>query len=424
MELKPIPGNAAQLRCDELVSYAFRHLDKYSYSKRGLYPYRRTWKKFLIFAGEKYFSQDLAERFLVTQGIPKDTWTIPYRANSERAGALRAMRMLTCLTGEGSRHFKQNRCLPLHLPDNIKQIFRDYETYCIRHRRYRADTLHGRLSTLRRFLDFICEHNKRSLENLRAEDVSEFLQSKKHMAQRTFTTWIDTLKMFFRYLWTFEITTKDLSLCLPVARVAKDAHIPTVWSREQVDAILSAVDRSQPTGKRNYAILLLACRLGLRAKDIRELKLENFRWAEARLEFIQSKTGVATSLPIENDVGEAIIEYLRHGRPKTGYRELFLRVKAPFEPLRDSSALSSMLRCYLRRAGVAVPRHGHAGMHSFRHTLVAQMLEQNTSLTVVSNILGHTATESVRFYMKVDIASLRSACLNPNSIGSGEVHNV
>src|SRR6202007_2110989 len=135
------------------------------------------------------------------------------------------------------------------------------------------------------------------------------------------------------------ILEKDLSAELPKIRVPRDATIPSVWDQELLVRLLRAVDRSSAKGKRDYVILLLACRLGMRAGDIRTLKLDNLHWAESTIEITQAKTGAPLTLPLTNEVGDALIDYLKSGRPQAGHRELSLKVNPPFDPFTENSHL-------------------------------------------------------------------------------------
>jgi len=179
--------------------------------------------------------------------------------------------------------------------------------------------------------------------------------------------------------------------------------------------MLSAIDRNCARGKRDYAILLLACRLGLRSKDIRLLVLENLRWEDARIELTQAKTGRALALPLLDDVAEALIDYLRNGRPSSPAREVFLSTYVPHEPISSASAPTSIMKHYLRSAGIPVPKRPF-GLHSLRHTLATQLLENNVPLPTISEVLGHRSTESTRIYTKVDIAALRATSLDPDAM--------
>jgi integrase len=189
-----------------------------------------------------------------------------------------------------------------------------------------------------------------------------------------------------------------------------------VWSQRQVAALLAAVDRSSPCGKRDYAILLLAARLGMRASDIRGLCLDHLLWDQARIEMSQTKGGGRLSLPLTEEVGAALIDYLRHGRPPTHYREVFLRVNAPFQPFAGDNNLHYIITTYRQRAGIALPAQSRRGLHSLRHSVASRLLETGTSLETISSILGHLSPESTRIYTKVDIEALRSAALDPEEV--------
>ena len=135
-----------------------------------------------------------------------------------------------------------------------------------------------------------------------------------------------------------------------------------------------------------------------------------------RIEFPQSKTGVSLTLPLIPAVGEAIIDYLRHGRPPTQHREVFLRLHAPFDPLWTQS-LWHIVAFYRRRAGVRGPRNGGAGLHSLRHTLATRLLRAGVPLETISQVLGHVSSESTRVYTKVDLDALRGVALDPEEVG-------
>jgi integrase len=205
---------------------------------------------------------------------------------------------------------------------------------------------------------------------------------------------------------------KDLSPHVPRIRLWRQDRLPAIWKPEQIEAMLAAIDRTSPLGKRNFAIVLLACRLGLRTCDIRTFKLEDIRWDEAKIAVRQSKTGVPLVLPLSEEVGQALIDYLKHGRPRSQHREVFLSINAPFAPFGHSYNFHNIITDCRRLAGLRVPREGHWGMHSFRHTLATRLLECGTPLPVISDILGHRSIDSTQVYTKVDLASLRGAALD------------
>jgi site-specific recombinase XerD len=203
----------------------------------------------------------------------------------------------------------------------------------------------------------------------------------------------------------------DLSPHVPKVRIARDARLPSVWRPQEVEALLAAVDRSSPKGKRDYAILLLACRLGLRVSDIVTLRLEHICWDQSRLDLVQFKTGEPLTLPLTEEVGQALIDYLQHGRPVTPYREVFLRLHAPLEPLSHRNSLQTLITFYRRRAGIALPADRKQGLSSLRHSVATRLLEVATPIEVISAVLGHSSLESTQIYLKVDVETLRSATL-------------
>ncbi len=222
---------------------------------------------------------------------------------------------------------------------------------------------------------------------------------------------VSDLRSFLRFLYMENLVSVDLSPHVPTIRVPRDARLPSVWRPEDVAALLAAVDRASPKGKRDYAILLLACRLGLRVGDIRTLRLDHLRWDTARLEKPQEKTSQWLTLPLDEEVGDALIDYLQHGRPVTQYREVFLRVNAPIEPLGATNNLHHLITFYRRRAGIPLPARQEKGLHSLRHTVATRLLEADTPLETIAAILGHRSLDATRLYTKVDVEALRSVAI-------------
>jgi integrase len=198
---------------------------------------------------------------------------------------------------------------------------------------------------------------------------------------------------------------------VPKVRIRNHCHIPTVWKSADIDAVLKAVDRESPTGKRDFAILILACRLGIRVGDIRALKLDNVDWHRRCLSFRQAKTGGALELPLDDEIAEALIDYLRNGRPPTEYREVFVRVNAPFTPFSATDNLYQILEKYRRLAGVELPARSRRGLHSLRHSVASRLLSSGVPLEEVGSILGHQSLDATRVYTSVDIDALRTAAL-------------
>ena len=152
--------------------------------------------------------------------------------------------------------------------------------------------------------------------------------------------------------------------------------------------------------------------MGLRAGDIRTLKLENLHWAESTIEITQAKTGTPLTLSLTSEVGEALIDYLKSGRPQTTHREVFLRVTPPFDPFRDNDSLHHIIKYWRQLAGITFRSPQKQGLHSLRHTIATRLLEKGTALPTIAEILGHTSLESTRIYAKADVEALRGVALD------------
>ena len=160
--------------------------------------------------------------------------------------------------------------------------------------------------------------------------------------------------------------------------------------------------------------MTLITRYGLRAADVKDLMLSNLRWDTNTIEVIQSKTRNPLRLPLMKDVGWAIIDYLKHGRPVSDNPYVFLTSTVPFRPFGvNSCALNAILTKHIRAAGVRIPREVPKGVHSLRHTLASTMLANDVPLPVISSVLGHVTTKATSIYLHIDIERLKECALDP-----------
>ena len=183
--------------------------------------------------------------------------------------------------------------------------------------------------------------------------------------------------------------------------------IPRAIGADQVRQLLASIDRCTPIGRRDYAILLLLARLGLRSSEVAFLNLDDIDWKAGRLS-VRGKNRRQLELPLPPDVGKAIVAYLQHGRPHSTSRRVFLRGKAPIRGLLGQSAIGSLVRHALERAGIVAPTKG---AHQFRHGLATQMLRHGASLTEIGEVLGHCSPQTTKIYTKVDLKALRTLAL-------------
>ena len=201
---------------------------------------------------------------------------------------------------------------------------------------------------------------------------------------------------------------------VPAVRSSKQARVPSVWDPGHVARILDAIDRSNPCGKRDYAIILLVTRLGLRSIDVKRLEFADFDWPGNRLFVVQAKTGHRVQLPLLKEVGWAVIDYIRHGRPVCDCPQVFLRHLAPIGPFSDQDHLHQILVKHARVAHVPVSDKRRHGMHSLRHTLATKLMEDGTPVEQIADILGHQSVRSTGVYLKSSLGLLAKCALDPD----------
>ncbi|MGE8421864.1 MAG: tyrosine-type recombinase/integrase [Sphingobacterium siyangense] len=225
----------------------------------------------------------------------------------------------------------------------------------------------------------------------------------KHLA-------LSIIRSFLAFLTGIGRTVKDLSLLIPRDNYKKQAKLPSVYTKQEVMVILDSIDRSTTTGKRDYALIMLAVRLGLRASDISGLEFGHILWQQNIICFSQKKTGETIKLPLTVDVGEALIDYIRYGRPSSQSAFVFLERLFPHGPI-DAKRVSGAADRAIRQSGVEIGRRKH-GSHALRHTMASMLLENQVSLPVISSILGHSSIQTSMCYLRIDIEGLRQCTLD------------
>jgi site-specific recombinase XerD len=185
--------------------------------------------------------------------------------------------------------------------------------------------------------------------------------------------------------------------------------IPQRLTTDEVERVLALYTGKAPTDLRNRAILILLARLGLRAHEVISLSLDDINWHEAHLIIRTRKTRHERMLPLSQDVGGALADYLRWGRPVTTSRVIFLHCRAPFRPFSGSAAISRIAARALVRTGVT--GHARLGAHVFRHTAASGMVNRGASFKDVADVLGHQSLQTTGIYAKLDLDALSEVAL-------------
>jgi len=294
-------------------------------------------------------------------------------------------------------------------PKNSRQRFTDdYRRYLLQERGLAEVTSIIYVGFAEQFLSNRFGNGDVRLVELSVTDVTNFVQSAAHQLSsgraKLLVTALRSLLRYMRYQGEISV---DLARCVPSVANWSLSTVPKFLPAGTVQRLLDRYGRNTPEGRRNYAVLVLLARLGLRACEIVALNLDDLDWDNGRIN-IRGKGGRLAQLPLPCDVGEAIALYLRFGRPRCTCRRVFLRHRAPVRGFAHSITVSTIVRRALINAGVDSVRKG---AHLFRHTLATDLLRQGVSLDGIGELLRHQSPNTTALYAKVDLTALRTLAL-------------
>jgi site-specific recombinase XerD len=293
-------------------------------------------------------------------------------------------------------------------PSPSEQLTCAYERFLLRERNLSRKTVAWHRRYVSRFLSERFDRAPFNLSNLCATDVTEFVQ--RHVQQGSpaeAKSLLAAMRSFLRYLHYKGLINYDLSLAVPKVARWSFSTVPKHLSPDQVREVLRHCDRGTALGRRDYAILLLLARLGLRAGEVVRLNLEDIDWETARIT-VCGKGEKWAQLPLPADVARVMANYLRRDRPRCTCRRVFIRDYAPIGGFNGSGAVASIVKRALTRAGVASARKG---AHLLRHSLATDMLRKGASLDEIGEVLRHKSPDTTAIYAKVDLSALKTLAL-------------
>ena len=290
-----------------------------------------------------------------------------------------------------------------------EQIFAEFSAYLQSERGLLPKSIVRHLPAVRRFLHEVCPAGADDLGKIRQETVTSYVE--RHARDRSPASgkamgW--SLRAFLRYLHHQGLSPLALAGCVPSIRSWRLASLPSHLSAAQVHEVLAGCDRVTAMGRRDFAILMMLARLGLRADEIATLTLDDIDWRAGEM-LLSAKGRQRARMPIPPDVGAAVVAYLRDGRPKSPCRRLFLRTLAPHVGFTSGCAITWIAKTALERAGIR--GCAHHGAHLFRHSLATELLRSGATLSEIGQLLRHESHDTTRIYAKVDIDTLRTLSL-------------
>ena len=284
--------------------------------------------------------------------------------------------------------------------------------YLLCERGLRRTTLQGYGCYLRSFEGYLRRVGVKQLVELSPALISAFVAERSAgLATASVGLLCGALREFLRYAHRQGALASDLSKTVDRPRTYRLSDIPRSITPAEVSQVLACVDRSSTRGKRDYAALLLLATYGLRSREVAAMTLDHIDWTREQLSVPGRKGGHSTAFPLSSSVGEALVDYLQHGRPRSAERQVFFMAFAPVRPI-SHTAVSKLATKYLRQAGIEVPR---PGSHTLRHSCVQRLVDADFPLKTIGDFVGHRSPKTTEIYTKVAVESLREIAL-----GDGE----
>ena len=360
------------------------------------------WRKVRLVAE---FGRWLARRRLSLRGVTEQTlerYRNRRRKPSCQAGGPIALAPLL-------KYLREIGVTPAAQPKPLRhwrdRILKDYQHFLTQERSLAPISVGHYLRIVERFLCDRFPGGRGRLGQLRPQDISSFiLHHPSCQMQGLLRLTTTALRSFLGFLFQTERIRANLAAAVPAVAIRPSPDLPRYLEAHQVEQILHQCDRRRRIGKRDFAILLLLARLGLRASEVMKLELEDIDWRTGQL-LIHGKGSRTDRLPLVSDVGQALADYIQKGRPLCSSRRVFIQSHAPYEPINCHHSIGDVVERALVRARLESP---HRGAHLLRHSLATRMIRNGASLADIAQVLRHQHSRSTEIYAKVDLGALRA----------------
>ena len=373
----------------------------------------------LKFQGDIIAEWSSLDQWMQSKGYHEFSEAVGYRYCDEQIGShlivagmstkakrrLRAIRMLTSYQKGGDFEFRSPRIERVFNGD-LGTVFQNYLDY-IKDVRHLSESSIQNNALYLFDLYFFLDSMGISLNDLDQDQMEAFFRIKRYTEASRHNAG-SIIKMFLQNAYDIGATVRDMSIYVPKDNYNRHSKIPTTYTEAEIRSAIESVDRTSPIGKRDYLVLLLAAEYGWRAKDITTFCFDKIDWDKNVIRFDQNKTGNAVEFPLLASIGNAIIDYMRHGRPESDSPYVILcSERSKWARPLSSPTIHSIVAQHLCKARVPDWQNKKHGPHSFRHSLATNMLKKEISLPVISTVMGHQTTATTKVYLKIDIQKLR-----------------
>ena len=381
-------------------------------STNTIYGYEKIWRQYAKWKNEEYFFYNekeysifLQEHYhfdIESQLLNLTKWQ-RHLANSKKIL-------------DNFNEYKQKK-LKIMFPESLynaipkhwNEIIESYLIYLKDVRQNGKTSIRIKKDYLKRELSYFYQKGLNNLSDLSPKYINLYLNDTIHAGNISKRRYFYVLRDFLTYLFIEGILKEDLSVYIPSVRSKERVKLPTYIKPEKIEELLNIIPKEKKIEKRNYAIILIAARLGLRISDILNIKLKDIDWQNNKFSVIQPKTNHLNILPLSKEVGWAIINYIKV-RPKCDNEYLFIKYKYPFEKLNHFNEFNK----YFDKVNIKVENDNKKGIHNLRHSLAINMLENEVPLSIIASTIGDSIEMTSNTYLKVDIKSLKSTTMEVN----------
>lgn len=402
---------------EEITNGLRKLLSDNNYSPSTIHFYEREWDKIHSFLSDTYGDTT----FDMERGLAylEDKYDLQTRYNDgtlsqQRVQLLRVIHMLEdyrlhqVLT---KRYYASKN--PIKLNDHYSDIHRQYMAFLPLNGLSKSTIDHYSCIS-REFMDYLTQKGITCAGDISIELCLGYIRTLAGLSFKTVEQKVCGIRHFLRFLCEKELLTENIASEIHMPPISKKAKIPSAWSADELRQLIRAIDRNSSIGKRDYAMILLACVLGLRIGDIKTLRFSNFDWESKKLSFVQHKTSKPLTLPLPEAIGWAVIDYIKNGRPKYYDTDIvFIKHMPPFDPFSDNDHLQQRIIYHMNKAGIRRDKDKHSGFHSLRHAAGSMLLEMETPLPVIATVLGHSDMDITGIYLKTDLKNLLECVLPP-----------
>lgn len=392
-----------------LIKNIKKELSEVGYKPGTIKVYQRYWDALLVYEADKgicFYSPKVGLEFLGSiYGINVFT-----SLSKQDKVCARAITLLNDYSRDGILFPPERKVPTVSFLCCFGELFEAFKKERVDRHQISKKTLTNYNRYLGRFLFYLEKNNISDMNQLTPGLISAYCTSHFTYSLPTLYNSFCALRVFLRYLKIQGLQRSDFSKIVPSVSYRRASKLPSTFSKKEAEKIFHAVDRSNPMGKRDYAIMLIAYKLGLRSVDIRNLQFSELHWEKNTIELTMQKTGKHIVLPLLEDVGKSLIDYIKFGRPVSDCRIIFLRHVSPIKPL-SAPGITAIVKRYANKAGIdSGPGYGK-GPHAMRSSLASVLLAENVPLPIISEILGHRSTRTTENYLKIDINQLRNCSL-------------